>query len=238
MSQRPYIGITVDSKGPSEESVSPLYLLKQNYCASIVAAGGIPLLLPHELDLVDSYLMLIDGLLVTGGGHDIHPLLYGDNTLHPTVALNPSRVAFELAITKAALKKNIPVLGICGGLQVINVALGGTIIQHIPEAVPLSLGHQQSAPPHEACHPIEVIRDTLLHKITGQTDFSVNSFHHQAVREPGTGIIINARAPDGVIEGIEAPQYRFCLGLQWHPERTLFPQDRSVLKAFIETACG
>jgi len=237
MTQRPFIGITVDSKDQAEHAAFN-YLLKKNYCAYIRAKGGIPLLIPHELDCIEAYLSRIEGLLVTGGGHDIDPQVYGDATMHPTVTLNPSRSAFELAITKAALERNMPVLGICGGHQVINVALGGTLIQHIPESHPSDLAHQQSTPPHEASHDIEIVSGTLLHAITDQTTIAVNSFHHQAVREPGEGVVINARSSDGLIEGIEAPAYRFCLGLQWHPERTLLPHDKNIVQAFIEAADG
>lgn len=236
MSQKPFIGVTADSLVPTDNHSYPLYLLKQNYATRIAEAGGVPFLLPHEVDCVDAYLARLDGLLVSGGGHDIDPALYGDTTLHPTVVLNSTRVAFELAITRAALERNMPVLGICGGHQVINVVLGGTLIQHIPETHPQATLHSQTTPAHEQAHSIQVSEGTLLHQIIGHSTCSVNSFHHQAIRDPGLGVVVNARAPDGIIEGIEVPEYSFCLGVQWHPERMISPQHSGIFKAFIEAA--
>src|SRR5258708_39743217 len=128
MHKKPLIGITFDSQDPGQYSKYPWYALRENYCSSIADVGAIPFPLTHDIHLVDSYISLIDGLMITGGGHDIDPTLYGDMTCHPSVKIKAKRTNFELAITRAALDKNIPVLGICGGEQVINVVLGGTLI--------------------------------------------------------------------------------------------------------------
>jgi putative glutamine amidotransferase len=238
MSKKPLIGVTFDSLETGDYSTSPWYGFRKNYCSAIVEAGGLPFPLVHDIELIEDYLSLIDGLVITGGGHDIHPTYYGSQEIHPTVKLKPQRTAFELALAKDALDKNLPILGICGGEQVINVVLGGSLIQHIPDEVPGCLEHLQTHSRYEPSHAVTISKGTLLHKIVGQTEIQVNSVHHQAVKTPGPGVVINAIAPDGIIEGIEAPAHRFCLGVQWHPEFLVTPQDKAILMAFIGATRG
>jgi putative glutamine amidotransferase len=233
MNKRPVVGVTLDSEQPGGYSKYPWYAVRQNYADAIVAAGGLPVALPHEASLAESYLDLIDALVVTGGAFDVDPSLYGEGTRHATVTLKQDRTATELALTNGALQRNMPVLGICGGQQLLAVALGGTLIQHIPDAVPNALQHEQPNPRHEPGHPIAVTPGTLLHRIVGTTAMRVNSAHHQAVRHPGPRAIVDAIAPDGVIEGIEDPAYRFCLGVQWHPEFLIDPGDRRIFDALM-----
>lgn len=237
MSKRPIVGVTLDSERPGGYSKYPWYAVRQNYMDMIAAAGGLPVALPHDAALADAYLDTIDALVVTGGAFDVDPSLYGDDTRHATVALKENRTAAELALTTGALERNLPVLGICGGQQLLAVALGGTLIQHIPDAVPHALAHEQPNPRHEPGHKIAVAPDTLLHRIVGSPTMHVNSAHHQAVRSAGPRAIVNAVAPDGVIEGIEDPAYRFCLGVQWHPEFLIDPGDRRIFDALI-AACA
>lgn len=236
--RRPVIGVTLDSEGPAPERYSsfPWYALRQNYCESLVAAGGLPMALPHEPDLAESYLEHLDGLVVTGGAFDVDPAIFGATARHPSVTTKERRTAFELAITKAALARDLPVLGICGGQQLLNVVLGGRLIQHIPDAVPDALAHEQPNPRDEPGHDVLIEAGTLLHAICGADRLAVNSAHHQAVEDTGPGVVVNARATDGVIEGIEAPGYRFCIGLQWHPEFSISAGDRAVMDAFIAAA--
>jgi len=132
----------------------------------------------------------------------------------------------------------MPVLGICGGQQLLNVVLGGTLIQHIPDEVPDCLAHRQPNPRNEPGHTVRVILGTLLHRITGAANLAVNSAHHQAVKEVGPGLVIDAVAEDGVVEGIEDPRHRFCLGVQWHPEFEINEADRRIFRAFVEVAGG
>lgn len=238
MSKKPLIGVTLDSLETEKYATFPWYGVRKNYCECVAEMGGIPFPLIHDLSLVQAYTSLLDGLLITGGGHDISPTYYGIEKIHPTVALKPQRTAFELAMAKAVLEKNIPLLGICGGEQVLNVALGGSLIQHIPDEIPNSLDHLQPQRRNEPIHTITVKQGTLLHKIVKTEEFSVNSVHHQAVKTPGQGVVVNAFAADGVIEGIEAPAYRFCLGLQWHPEFSITSQDKTLFVAFLEATRG
>ena len=236
MSRRPVIGVSLDSEQPGGYSKYPWYALRQNYAEAVAAAGGLPVALAHDVALAGDYLDRIDALIVTGGAFDVDPSLYGEGERHATVMLKENRTQAEMALTRGALGRNLPVLGICGGQQLLAVALGGTLIQHIPDSIPNALAHEQPNPRHEAGHAVSVVADTLLRRIVGAPDMRVNSAHHQAVRDPGRYAIVNASAPDGVIEGIEDPRYRFCLGVQWHPEYFIDPGDRRIFDALI-AAC-
>jgi putative glutamine amidotransferase len=236
MNKRPVIGVTLDSEQPGGYSKYSWYAIRQNYAEAIAAAGGLPIALPHDASLAADYLDRIDALVVTGGAFDVDPSLYGDADRHATVTLKEGRTAAELALTNGALARNMPVLGICGGEQLLAVALGGTLIQHIPDSIDNALEHEQPNPRHQPGHPVAIRSGTLLHRIVGAAEMQVNSSHHQAVRDPGPLAVVNAVAPDHVIEGIEDARYRFCLGVQWHPEFFIDPGDRRMFDALI-AAC-
>ncbi len=233
---RPAIGLTLDAEPAGGYSKLPWYALRQNYCDVVTRAGGLPVLLPHEPEQAEAYLDRLDGLLVTGGAFDVDPALFGAAARHPSVRTKDRRTAFELAIVTGGLARDMVVLGICGGQQLLNVVLGGTLIQHIPDEVDASLAHEQPNPRTEAGHLVRVARGTLLHRITGADELAVNSAHHQAAKDIGQGVVVNATAEDGVIEGIEHPGYRFCLGVQWHPEYLISPGDGRILEAFVAAA--
>jgi putative glutamine amidotransferase len=234
--KRALVGVTLDAEQPGGYSKYPWYALRQNYAEAIMAAGGLPVALPHRAGLAEDWLDRLDALVVTGGAFDVDPALYGEAGRHATVTLKEGRTAAELALTRGAMVRGLPVLGICGGQQLLAVALGGTLIQHIPDAVPAALAHEQPNPRHEAGHEVAVTPGTLLHRIVGATTMRVNSSHHQAVREPGPDAVVDAVAPDGVIEGVEDPRRRFCLGVQWHPEFFIDPGDRRIFDALVAAA--
>jgi putative glutamine amidotransferase len=234
--KRPLVGITLDSEEAGGYSKYPWYALRENYAQAIAAAGGVPLCLPHHPALAADMLAAIDALVVTGGAFDVDPALYGESDTHDTVILKHGRTAAERALLEGALATDMPVLGICGGQQLLAVALGGTLIQHIPDSVPGCLEHEQTNPRNEAGHEIAITPGSLLHTIVGTQTMQVNSSHHQAVREPGPRARVKARAPDGVIEGIEDPSRRFCQGVQWHPEFLIDPGDSRLFAALIAAA--
>jgi len=231
---QPIIGLTLDREAPGGYSrTHGWYALRENYCDAVAEAGGLPILLPHEPDQAEDYLRLIDGLIVTGGAFDVDPALFGASTRHATVTLKERRTLFELAVTRGAVDADKPVLGICGGQQLLNVALGGSLIQHIPDEVPGALAHEQPNPRTEAGHTVRVADGTLLRRVTGMAELPVNSAHHQAVKDLAPGLVVDAVAPDGVIEGIEDPRRRFVIGVQWHPEYLISAGDRRLFAAFI-----
>lgn len=235
--RKPRIGLTLDAEKPGGYSQYDWYALRTNYAAAIAQAGGVPLALPHAAALAEDMLDALDGLIVTGGAFDISPGMYGDSETHGTVVVKQGRTQAELALLRGALARNMPVLGICGGEQLLAVALGGTLIQHIPDAVQGALAHEQPNPRHQPGHGITIQPGTMLHAIVGAARMDVNSSHHQAVRSPGPGVAVNAVAPDGVIEGIEDARYRFCLGVQWHPEFLIDQGDARIFAAFA-AACA
>ncbi len=234
----PLIGITMDSEAGGEGAYSKFdwYALRENYCGAVAQSGGLPLPLPHEPELAEHYLDLIDGLLITGGAFDVDPSMYGASDIHDTVVTKGKRTQFEWAMTEGALKRDMPILGICGGQQLLHVVMGGKLIQHIPDSYSECLAHEQPNPRNEAGHAVRIKAATLLHDIVGKDEMHVNSAHHQAVADKPEGVIINAIAPDTVLEGIEAPEKRFCIGVQWHPEFHIDEGDKKIFDAFIEAA--
>ncbi len=238
MKPNPIIGITLDYETTGGYSKMPWYAVRENYCSSVSALGAIPIPLPHEVTLAPQYLAMLDGLIITGGAFDIPPSMYGETHQHETVVTKDNRTQFEWAITKGMIAAKKPVLGICGGEQLLNVVLGGTLIQHIPDAVQNALEHEQKNPRTQPGHAVTIAKNTLLHRIIGTDSAEVNSAHHQAVAKLAPDAVVNAVAPDGVIEGLELPSsvHPFCLGVQWHPEYHVTPADSAIFQAFV-AAC-
>ena len=179
---RPLIGVTLDAEPPGGWSRFPWYALRVNYTDAITGSGGLPVALPHDPALAAEMLDRLDGLVVTGGAFDVDPALYGAADTHPTVTLKGRRTAAELALVQGALQRDMPVLGICGGQQLLAVALGGTLIQHIPDSVPGALEHEQPNPRNEPGHTVTVTPGTLLHRIVGSETMQVNSAHCNGIR--------------------------------------------------------
>jgi len=231
----PLIGLTLDHEpgGPGQFSRYPFHALRENYLTAVSDAGGMPVCLGYDYD-AEALMARLDGLIVTGGAFDVNPVLYGEPA-HPMTSPRPVRTAAELALLRAALAQDKPVLGICGGMQLLAVEAGGTLIQHLPEEQPGALQHEQPNPRHEPGHDVEIVPGTKLAQIVGADRMAVNSSHHQAVRDPGAARIC-ARAPDGTIEAIELEGPGFAIGVQWHPEFSLDPGDRRLYAALVETA--
>ena len=229
----PLIGITADSARASQTSKNSTLFLPERYLVAIERAGAIPVVLSahRTKSTVPRLLGILNGLVLSGGNFDIHPRYYGERPIEELGEIKAARTEFELEITRAALKRNLPVLGICGGAQAINVALGGSLYQDIEAQLPDAGPHERSSQSRRSGHPIRVNAGTRLFSIVERSSLTVNSSHHQAVKRLGRDLIINAVADDGVIEGIESTQHRFVLGVQWHPE-VLAPRQRLQRRIF------
>lgn len=231
--RRPRIGLTLD-----QDDASSRYQLPRSYVAAVVEAGGLPILLPAGASAVaGAYLALLDGLVVTGGAFDIPPELYGEPRRDVCGVVMPERTAFEKDLVEAALAARIPVLGVCGGMQLLNVIQGGTLIQDLATDAGIR-GHEQPPPKDAPSHEVLVQPDTQLARLVGAGSLRVNSTHHQAIRDVGPGVLVTARAPDGVIEAIELPDHEFAIGVQWHPEAVVRhePRHAAIYRGLVEAA--
>jgi putative glutamine amidotransferase len=184
------------------------------YSDAIEHAGGIPLILPPGVAMTAETLAIFDAVVITGGAFDIHPRHYGAAVQARLDAPSQARTATELTLARLCMDREIPILGICGGLQALAVAAGGTLVQDIHQSIPEALEHEQPTDPAKAWHPVRT--QGSLSVLLGE-HLSVNSTHHQSVLDPGP-FSVTGRAPDGVIEALTLPGHRFCVGVQWHPE--------------------
>ncbi|MBS2026813.1 MAG: gamma-glutamyl-gamma-aminobutyrate hydrolase family protein [Deltaproteobacteria bacterium] len=238
--RRPFIGVTLDLTLPPGTNALPRYELKRAYTDAVIDAGGMPILLPYTKDgsMVEAYLGLIEGLVVTGGAFDVPPELYGEKPRQGLGQLNPVRTQFELALLEQVLDRDIPVLGVCGGMQLMNVAFGGTLYQDLGRELPSAQVHEMKGDRRLPAHEVSVTAGTLLAAATGPGSLMVNSTHHQAVKRLGGGLIASAVAGDGVIEAIEAPDLRFAVGVQWHPELLVksVPINRGLYRGLVRAA--
>ncbi len=234
----PNIGLTLDWQPPGGFSSYPWYACRQNYVDRITAAGGIAWLIPLERERIDAYLDRIDGLMVTSGPFDVDPSYYRCPTRHAATVTKERRTAFEHGLMRGALDRDLPLLGIGGGHQLLNVVLGGSLLQHIPDDVANPVGHEQTNPRTEPGHRVDIVAGTRLHRISQTLALDVNSDHHQAVATVGPGVVVSATAADGVIEAIEAPDHRFVMGVQWAPEFALSAADAALFEAFLEACRG
>lgn len=210
---RPMVGITIgDGDQPG------LHAMREDYVRSVEQAGAVPVVLPPvRPEDVPALLERLDGVLLSGGV-DVDPVLYGQAP-HPKLGrVNRRRDDFELALTREALRRDLPILAICRGHQVLNVATGGTLVQDIPSIVEGAMEHDAPGPRWRRSHRVEVTASSRLREILGEDALSVNSLHHQAVDRVGEGLLMSARSPDGVVEGLEMPGRRFVVAVQWHPE--------------------
>ncbi|MBF0171647.1 MAG: gamma-glutamyl-gamma-aminobutyrate hydrolase family protein, partial [Nitrospinae bacterium] len=181
-----------------------------------------------------SYLALIDGLLISGGDFDIDPSFYGEERIPQCAASKPDRTLMEFALYRGASKRGMPVLGVCGGHQVINVAHKGSLYQDIPSQTPTAARHsQRPIPPTKPSHTVRLAKGSSLEKIAGTGTLKVNSTHHQGVKGIGKGVTVEGVAPDGMIEAISVspPSGSWVVGVQWHPE-ALYPTDEPSRKLF------
>ena len=212
----PCIGLTTYARfeHKQEENVR----VPCEYIDTVRRAGGMPVLLPAGEEDIQGLLSAVDGLLLLGGG-DISPGLHGGESHEAIYETDEERDRFEISLALGAVESGLPVLGVCRGIQVLNVALGGTLHAHLPDVVGETVKHKPE-PSSAIEHDLSVTPGSRLAEVMGQLEFSANSDHHQAIREIAPGLSAVAEAPDGVIEAVEMPGHPWLVAVQWHPERT------------------
>ncbi len=246
------IGVTPDTHDGSKlkTRVPPerIVYLWDSYLKALIDHGATPVVLPVTGDkkVIRSMLDRLDGFLLAGGNFDVPPSYYGEENKPWLGKLKPERSEFEKALLMGALDRNVPVLGICGGMQILNVAMGGTLYQDIARERPKAREHQQNKKKDSPSHQVVVPPGTRLYKImTGgkkgdALKVMVNSTHHQAVKELAPGLVVCAEAADGIVEAVESPRHRFALGTQWHPELLYKKQKEqaAIFRAFVREAAS
>ena len=235
------IGITADFAAATDLRLAPrqepTVFLPQRYCREVEKAGGLAIILPptDSISAADRYLEQLTGLVISGGNFDIDPRYYGEAPIEQLGAIVHERTEFELTLARRALRRDVPILGICGGAQAINVAMGGSLYQDIGAQLPHAGEHQLSAQKEHGGHRIRIQPETLLAKAIGRGSVEVNTTHHQAIKALGKGLAVNALSEDGLIEGVESVRHTFVLGVQWHPE-VLAPRradQRRIFSLFV-----
>ena len=238
---KPIIGITPTLLISDEESFhgQQRSCLTQDYVTAVYQGGGVPMILAVIQDeaAIREQVELVDGIILSGGW-DVNPLLYDEEPSALLQFIYPDRDAYELKVIKIAYELKKPILGICRGMQILNVAFGGSLYQDLTQYSISSLQHVQKARRYESSHTVEIVRSTLLHKIFKSDVLMTNSFHHQAVKAIAPGFQVSARARDGVIEAFEKPGTQFVIGVQWHPEMMIrnHPDMVKIFSAFVQAA--
>ncbi len=226
---KPVIGVMplVDEKKDS------LWMLP-GYFDGIAAAGGIPLMFPvtDDANEIAQILEMMDGILLTGG-HDVNPAIYGESPIDSSVVPCDERDNMESEVLKQALEKDIPILGICRGIQFLNAYLGGTLYQDLPIQRPSDTEHHQTPPYDVPVHKVNILENTSLHRLLQKDTLAVNSYHHQAIKELADSLKAMATSEDGLIEAVEMPEKRFVWAVQWHPEFS-YRVDSDSMEIFKE----
>lgn len=235
---KPIIGVTVD-EGRSDSGYN---YQKINECnlKALIEAGAVPIMLPitGDDDLIDEYLNVVDGLYFSGGS-DINPLYFGEDPIKEIGGIDYSRDEFEVKLFKKAAEKNMPILGICRGEQVINVAAGGSLYQDIYSQREGTNGHSPTfSGGGYAYHRVQIMKDSKLFEILKTEETNINSFHHQAVKDIAEGYKVAALSKDGIIEAIESVNHDFVVGIQWHPELMFerYPEFLKLFEALVSAA--
>ena len=234
---RPIIGVTCTETGSGE--IESRNGIGTSYVVAIEHAGGTPILLPmaQNESCIADFIEIIDGLLLSGGV-DVDPLFYGEEPRPGLGRIDVAKDRVETSLIAKAIEIGLPILGICRGIQMLNVAAGGTLYQDISTSCDGALKHRQEAPGSYATHAIEIQEGSRLLEILGHPTIRVNSFHHQAVREPAPGFMISAVSRDGIVEGVEKTRGSFAIGVQFHPERMWqnTPPIADLFVAFVSAA--
>jgi putative glutamine amidotransferase len=234
---KPIIGITTFNEVKPKKTYN---LVSNNYVASVQKAGGVPVLIPitSSREDIEAYAEILDGIIFSGG-EDVSPMNYNENPLSQVTMISEERDCHELRLFEEVYKRSVPILGICRGIQLINVALGGTLYQDIPSQISGSLGHLPiETPVHNLYHTVKIEKNTKLFEIFEEETLKVNSFHHQAVRKLGQDLKVTALSKDGIIEAVEGLSERFLVAVQWHPEDLTahHPEFLKLFNALVDSA--
>jgi len=231
--KKPIIGITLDNEEKDNYSKFPWYAIRKNYLHCIEKYGGIPFPLYHSKKFINEIFSKLDSVIITGGNFDIDPGFYGKSNNDSRIIKN-QRTKFEIEICKLCIEKNKPILGICGGAQLINICLGGTLIQDIKISKINPIEHEQKNPRNETSHKVNLFEKTKIFAITKKLSINVNSAHHQSIDKLGKNLLVSGKAPDGIIESIENSKHTWCIGVQWHPEFLITEEDNLLIKDFVK----
>lgn len=231
---KPVIGLTCQNENLVNRSINRL---NYTYINAVVEGGGIPVIIPimKKTDDIKNYLDIVDGIIFTGG-EDVSPLYFGEEPLREVDAICHDRDITELELFKVAYERGIPIFGICRGLQLFNIALGGTLYQDIYKQIPNAIGHICGHNVQEGYHSINISKDSILYDIYNEEKLVVNSQHHQSLKDLGKDLKITATTSDGVIESIESTNDKFLLAVQFHPEAMAMKYDKfiNIFSYFID----
>ena len=233
--KNPIIGITLDIENNGGYSKFPWYAIRENYLTCLHKFGAIPFPLFHKNTANSQLIEILDGLVITGGNFDINPQLYSKPSKGSRNIKN-KRTDFEIDIFNKFLQTSKPILGICGGEQLMNVASGGDLIQDINKSVKTNIKHEQDNPRNQVSHDVVIQKNSKIYSIINSENIKVNSAHHQSINKLGKNFISTAIAPDGIIEAIEHIKHKWCIGLQWHPEFLITSYDMAIIKNFVDHA--
>lgn len=239
MKSRPVIVLSPDEEEKStRRGPVPHYHIEKSYLHAVLDAGGLPLVVPYATapDVLDEIVRRADGLVLTGGAFDIDPALFGEDPHEKLGTLKPRRTALESALYERAVARDLPLLAVCGGMQLVCALRGGTLWQDIWTQTDTTVPHEQDPPKTEPGHDVDVVPGTRFAQIVGPETLGVNSTHHQAVRSLPDDLVATATAPDGIVEAYEDPAARFLIGVQWHPEAMPAPRQQALYKALVDEA--
>ena len=227
--KKPIIGIT-----PQLNAENGDYVCRLHYMNCVVRAGGFPILLPMCEDMTQA-LEICDGFIFAGGP-DVDPRIYGEVVMDCCGKISAPRDRYELQLISSVLQAGKSMMAICRGVQVLNVALGGTLYQDLPTQKPSEVCHQMTAVSNKTIHRVDILRDTPLYQLLAKDELMVNSYHHQSIKDLGGDLKIAAMSEDGIVESVYLPTHPFCLGLQWHPERLENEDTERIFRAMIEAS--
>mgnify|MGYP005840057423 CR=1 FL=1 len=249
---RPLIGINLDyypdgatpchpllDENASAPAYSPYahHVINFNYVLAIEQAGGVPVAIPHGFSSIERYVDMLDGFVFSGGLIDLQPEVYGEALKTDTLYRQDQRARFDIELMRKALESNKPILGVCAGVQLLNVVRGGTLYQHIPDIFPDSdTEHFDYHNRNDFVHDVNFEDNSKLAEIFESKTLGVNSSHHMAIKDPGRGLKVTARSPDGVAEGVECAEKPFVIGVQWHPEFFRDTAHQNLFSALIKAA--